>query len=283
MRCYNNLPSIVADLGSDVPRAEAVLREGLELAQRAGARNNEAWLTGTLGDMLFRVGGLGEAEALQRRAVELAVEVGDEPLHGMRLTALAAVLLFRGKFDEAETVHRASIPVLNENPEPQSQIFIPMMDGYLALIRKDDAGATAGFRTMIDQLRVFNDESVPEAFTEVVRTFTRAGRASEAEDYRDLNVHGRSPAAKANAALVEGLLATDPSQGRRLLDEGTAALEELGFRIDAARAMVDLGRAMAKLGEDPRPTLDRARAILLECDAQAWLFEVDDALAELDA
>ena len=40
---------------------------------------------------------------------------------------------------------------------------------------------------------------------------------------------------------------------------------------------------MASLGEDPRPTLERARTILLECDARAWLFEVDDALAELDS
>ena len=41
-------------------------------------------------------------------------------------------------------------------------------------------------------------------------------------------------------------------------------------------------RVMARVGEDPRPTLERARAILLECDARAFLFEVDDALAELD-
>ena len=283
MRCYNNLPSTVADLGSDLPRAEAVLREGLELAQRAGAAGAEGWITGSLGDMLFRLGELDEAEALQRRAVELAVEVGDEPLRGMRLTALAAALLFRGKLDEAEAVHRESIPVLNENPEPQSQIFIPMMEGYLALARKRYAEATAGLRRMIDQLRSGNVEAVPEVFAELARTLVRAGRAAEAEDYRDLSEHGRSPAARANATLVEGLLAADPSEQRRLLAEGTAALEELGLRIDTARAMVDLGGAMASLGEDPRPTLERARTILLECDARAWLFEVDDALAELDS
>jgi hypothetical protein len=199
----------------------------------------------------------------------------------MRLTALAAALLFRGKLDDAETIHRESIPVLNENPEPQSQIFIPMVEGYLALARRANDAATSEFRIMIDQLRDFNVESVPEVFTEVVRTLTRAGRAAEAEGYRDLSEHGQSPAARANASLVEGLLAADPSEQRRLLAEGTAALEELGLRIDAARAMVDLARAMASLGEDPRPTLERARTILLECDARAWLFDVDDALAEL--
>src|SRR5436309_2333620 len=51
MRCYNNLSSTVSDFGSDFPRAEAILREGLELAQRAGARSNGAWLMGSLGDV----------------------------------------------------------------------------------------------------------------------------------------------------------------------------------------------------------------------------------------
>jgi hypothetical protein len=45
--------------------------------------------------------------------------------------------------------------------------------------------------------------------------------------------------------------------------------------------MVDLARAMGRLGEDARPVLERAREILVECDAQAFLFEVDDAIAEL--
>lgn len=282
MRCYNNLPSIVADLGSDLPRAEAVLREGLELAQRAGARSHEGWLIGSLGDMLFRLGELREAEVLQRRAVELAVEVGDEPLRGMRMSALTAALLFRGKLDEAEAVQRASTRVLNENPEPQSQIFIPMMEGYLALARREYGGATAEFRAVIEQLRGFNVEAVPEAFTELARTLVRTGRIAEGEDYRDLSEHGRSPAARANAELVEGLLAPDRDERRRLLAEGVAGLEELGLRVEHARAMVDVARAMAELGEDARPTLGRARELLLECDARAFLFEVDDAVAELD-
>jgi tetratricopeptide (TPR) repeat protein len=283
MRCYNNLPSIVGDLGSDWPRAQAVVREGLELAMRAGARGHVSWLTGSLGDGLFRLGELAEAEALQREAVDLAIEVGDEPLRGMRLSGLAAVLLFRGKVDEAGEVHRASVPILNENPEPQSQIFIPMLEGYLALTRGDDARAAEHFETMIEQLRSFNVENDPEVFTELARTLVRSGHAAEAEGYRDLTEQGRSPAARANALLVEGLLSADPPEARRLLAEGTAELERLGLRIDAARAMVDLGRTMARLGEDPRPTLERARQIMLECDARAWLFEVDRALAELDA
>ena len=41
-------------------------------------------------------------------------------------------------------------------------------------------------------------------------------------------------------------------------------------------------RYYAAAGQDPRETLERARAILLECDAHLFLFEVDEALAELE-
>ena len=200
----------------------------------------------------------------------------------MRLTALAAVVLFRGRHDEAETIHRESIPVLDENPEPQSQVFIPMMEAYLALARGANGEAIDSLGTMIEQLRAFNVETAPEAFTDLVRALVRTGRADEAETYRDLTEHGHSPAARANAILVEGLLEPDPAEARRLLEEGVAGLEALGLRIDAARAMVDLGRAMARLGEDPGPVLQRAREVLTECDAHAFLFEVEDGVDDLD-
>ena len=278
MRCCNNLPSILADLASDYPRAEAVLREGLELAQRAGAKSHMSWMTGSLGDVLFRLGQLEEAERLQREALALAKEVGDEPLRGMRLTALAAAVLFRGRLDESEAIHRESVPVLNENPEPQSQIYIPFVEGYLALLRGMHPEAIERFETMIDQLRDLNVETAPEVFTELIRALIHEGRGREGDGYRDLSESGRSPAARAHAALVEGLLAADPAEARRLLGDGTAELERLGLRIDAAQAMLDLGRAMRRVGEDPRATFERARDILTACDAQPLLVEVEAEL-----
>jgi len=283
MRAYVNLPSILGDLGSDYRRCEEVLREGLELAQRAGSLSHMGWLSGNLGDAVGQLGRLEEAEELLRTAVELAIQVGDEPLRGMRLTALAWVVLFRGRVDEAEAIHRASIPVLKENPEPQALLFVPLMDGNLALARGQDAAAAASFAEAIEQLRAFNVMAVPGAFPEIVRVLARTGRVEEAEGYRDLSRDVHSPAAQANAALVEGLLASDPAEARRLLQQGVAGLEGMGVRIDAARAMVDLARAMRRVGEDPRPVLERAREILVECDARLFLPEVDEALAELRA
>jgi tetratricopeptide (TPR) repeat protein len=282
MRCYNNLPAVLCDLASDFRRSNEVLREGLELAQRAGARSHAGWITGSLGDEALDFGDLEEAEALQRDAMQLALEVGDEPLHGMRLTGLAAAILFRGRIDEAAAILREAIPILEANPEPQSQVHIPFIEGYLALARGAHGEVPGHLARGIEILRGINVESVPRAFTDVVRALVRVGRLSDAASYRDLSEHGRSPAARAHAALIEGLLADDPAEARRLLATGTEMLVGLGLRIDAARALVDLGRAMARVREDPRPTLERARAILLECDARAFLPEVDEALAELD-
>jgi hypothetical protein len=53
------------------------------------------------------------------------------------------------------------------------------------------------------------------------------------------------------------------------------------MRVFAARAMVDLGSAMARAGDDPGEVLQRARAILTEFDAKLFLPEVDEALAEV--
>lgn len=53
------------------------------------------------------------------------------------------------------------------------------------------------------------------------------------------------------------------------------------MRSYAARAMIDFGRVMARAGGDPSEVLQGARRILVECDAQVFLFEVDAVLAEL--
>jgi tetratricopeptide (TPR) repeat protein len=283
MRCYTNLPSVLADQASDYAWGETGPGYGRVNARGAGARGHTAWLTGNLGDGLARFGRLEEAEALQREALELAIQVGDEPLRGMRLDSLACVVLFRGGVDEAERLHREAVPILEANPEPQSRLYVLLNEAYLALARGREDEAVRWFHATIELGRAHTVEAAPEAFTDVVRGLQRAGRADEAEAYRDLREAGRSPAARAHAALVDGLLAEDPAGARRLLAEGIAALEAIGLRIDVARAMVDLGRTMARSGDDPRAELERAREVLLGCDARLFLFEVDRAIAELDA
>ena len=281
MRAYVNLSSNLAEAASDLSGAEALLREGIEVAERAGGA--AGWLIGNLADVLFDLGRLSEAETEQRRAIEMAILEGDEPLRGMRLAQLSVNLLTQGRLDEAEQVHAESVPILEANPEPQSEIFIPLFRGTLALIRRENDEAAEQFTGAVELLREFTVDASGASYPNVVRALLRAGRAKEADAFDDLSAHADSPAARANAKLVEGLLATDPRQARRLLSEGVAELDAVGMRVHAARAMVDLARADARAGGDPKGTLDRAREVLLECGARGFLFEVDDALAEVDA
>ncbi|GBC86875.1 hypothetical protein HRbin12_00874 [bacterium HR12] len=279
MRCYNNLPSVLSDLASDFGRALAVLEEGLEAARRAGARGHLGWLTGSHGDVLFRLGRLREAEADQREAIELARAVGDEPLIGMRLSGLAIALLYQGRLEEAEEAHLASVPIIRANPEPQSWVYVPLIEGYLALARRRDEEAVRGFERTIEMLEAFTFDAAPEAVTDLVRLLLRAGRRDEAAAHRALADRGRSPAARANAAVVDGLLAPEAEAAADLLRGAVDTFDAIGMRIDAARARVDLARAEARGGDDPRPTLDAARRMLSDCHAGAFLHEVDEALA----
>ncbi len=46
-----------------------------------------------------------------------------------------------------------------------------------------------------------------------------------------------------------------------------------------ARVLADLGDALVRAGQDPRPALEQARDLLVECDARIYLPEVETLLA----
>ncbi len=54
-------------------------------------------------------------------------------------------------------------------------------------------------------------------------------------------------------------------------------------KVDLARCLLDLGRAQQRAGEDARPTFERARDLLLECDAQRFVPEAEELLASVPA
>jgi tetratricopeptide (TPR) repeat protein len=258
-----------------------VLREGLELALRSGIVANAAWIAGSLGDSLLLLGQLEDAETYERQAVDLARRVGDEPLVGMRLISLALVLVQRGRLEEAVAVREEALPILRANPEPQADIFVPLFDGYLAIGRRDLRAAVDGFAGTIELLRGFAVESLPDAFASCVRVLVRLGERERAGAFRDLDTLDYTVEVMPAALNVRGLLAPDPAEAERLLAEAVAAAERFEMRTSQARAMVDLARAIAANGRDPRPTLEEARAILEACDARLFLVEIEDALAEL--
>jgi hypothetical protein len=213
--------------------------------------------------------------------VQLGQRVGDEPLTGQRLTSLATVVVTRGRIEEAVALRGEAVPMLEANPEPQVSAFLPLLDGRIALGRRDLAAAATLFAKATDAIRNWEPDATPEIFPETARTFLLLGDQGRAATYRDLDGSTNSVQSAAFAKNVAGLLEPDPARAIDLLKNAIAELERLGMRMYAARAMVDLGRAMARVGKDPRDVLQRARDLLIECDARAFLFEVDDAIADL--
>jgi tetratricopeptide (TPR) repeat protein len=279
LRAYNNVAS--ARLASLGPSATAdVLREGLDLALRSGAIGQAGWIAGTLGDMEQLLGRLAEAEENQRLAVRLAQRVGDEPLTGQRLTSLATAVVMRGRIEEAVALRDQAAPILAANPEPQAAAFLPLFDGYVALGRRDLAAAAVLFAKATDAIRIGGADATPELFPETARTFLLLGDQGRASTYRDLDGSTSSVQSAAFAKNVAGLLEPHPPRAIDLLNHAIAELERLGMRMYAARAMVDLGRAMVRAGQDPHDVLDRARQILIECDAGLFLFEIDEVTAQ---
>ena len=281
MRAYNNVSA--ARIGNSGPVAALeVLLEGQELALRSGVLSNAGWITGSVADLLHILGRLEESEEHQRNAVELARRIGDEPLLGQRLISLAITVVLRGRIDEAIAIRDEGAPFMAANPEPQADPFLPTFEGYLAEGRRDLAAAAVRFEEAVALARAYSIDSLPDAFPSVVRVLLRLDRRDHAEGYRDLDTLPAMVDVRAHAQNVQGLLEPDPARSVEALRDAVAEFEALQMRVASARAMVDLAHAMARLAaEDPRPVLERAREILLECDARLFLSEVDDALAEL--
>ena len=280
MRAYNNIANTRGATQGPLATT-ALMYEGLELALRSGVISNAGWIAGTLGDTVQVLGRLEEAEQHQRLAVDLARRVGDEPLIGQRLICLGWAVLMRGRIDEAVSYREEAAPLIAANPEPQAAYGLPLFDGYLGVGRHDRAAAASGFAEAAEHVRAYNVETYPDVIAEAARAFVLLGDLDRAETYRDLDASTDSIQSAAHARNVAGLLEADPDRAVALLREAVAEFERLEMRLFAARAMVDLGRAMVRAGEDPREVLERARALITECDARLFLFEVDEVLAEV--
>jgi class 3 adenylate cyclase/tetratricopeptide (TPR) repeat protein len=277
MRAYNNLSSVITDTPSATVE---VAREGLELALRSGVLANGGWIAGTLGDLLQLIGDLEEAEEKQRLSLDLARRVGDVPLIGMRLIALAVVVLMRGRFEEARGFRDEAGPILAANPEPQAMPLLPSFDGLFQLGRGDLREAVPAFVAAARHVRAYNVDAYPEMILECVRALVLAGERDRAVAYRDLDGAAHTGPSAAHASNIDGLLERDPVNAVETLRRAVDAFERLGMRLFAARAMVDLGRAMRRAGDDAREVLEGARERLLACDAKLFLGEVDAALFE---
>lgn len=282
-RMYNNVPSSLMEYASDYPRAVEIVREGIEISRRAGARANLGWQLGTLGDALFEMGRLSEAEVVQREALEHATAVKDDPLIGMRSIYLGRIRLLRGDVVEAHAQLARAEGVFVENPEPQTEALLELLGGQLAEARGDDALARDRYERVLTIGSVRSDQCVAEALYDLARLLLRSGRLDEARAVRIEYAGELSPAAVAFSSAIRALVADDPAESLSRLRDAAGRFEALGKRIELARTLLDLGRVQQQVGEDSRQALERARELLVECDARRFLGEAETLLADATA
>ena len=259
-----------------------VLREGLELALRSGTIANGGWIAGSLGDAAQLLGRLEESEEHQRLAVDLARRVGDEPLIGQRLITLATVVLMRGRIDEAVAYRDEADPSWRRTRSRRGRVraAVRRVPGPRAGRSSCRGGSVRRGRRARPRTQRGQLPRVHRGMPARVRAPRRS--RDRAETYRDLeSSHRFDPERGPRHGTSRGCSNPIPPRRSTILREAVARFDRLEMRVFAARAMVDLGRAMTRAGEDPRELLERARAILIECDARLFLFEVDEALAGL--
>jgi class 3 adenylate cyclase/tetratricopeptide (TPR) repeat protein len=280
-RAYVNYPATVLNWTSGFERARGITAEGVELARKAGAHERLAWLQGNLSDLISQeLGPLDEAKEMAIECVELAETVGAIPLLTMRLSGLALILVERGETDEARgTLDRAS-EVLAAEPEPQAELFYRDVRGLLASQVGDHQEVVAQLVPAIEIARRYHTDSEPQLYPLLVRSLIAIEDRPAAESYRDLNEGARSPFGLMLGLVVEGLLASDPTEAVRLLTDAVRRLEELPSLPELGRALIDLAKAQARAGIDATPTLARAREVFTRSQAVGWLPCVDAAEAE---
>jgi hypothetical protein len=199
----------------------------------------------------------------------------------MRIAAFAGIVVVRGRIDEAQEAYGESARILDENPEPQVDIYRRSLEAAIARGRGDREQELDRLRAVSELSGLF--EFAPEVFPEVARRAIEAGDRALADGLRDLSANVVFPAAHAATLNIRGLLAAEPGDQVRLLGEAAGLFDELGMAVLQAQALLDLGRAEARLGRDPRSSFERSRDLLIACDAQLYLPEANDALAALEA
>ncbi|MGE5225527.1 MAG: ATP-binding protein [Planctomycetaceae bacterium] len=280
-RAYNNFAAQLASAATDLPRAKAIAEEGVEMARRVGGTGWLAWIEGSLGEIELLRGDLDAADPLLRASLDDAEAAGDEPLTAMRHVTLAAMSLQRGALDDAAAELAAAASIGPERIDPQVVGLGVWADAQLAWSRGDRDRAVALLWDAAETPGLLLADQDPHIPLDLVRMLVARGDRERALHARATLADARSPFARACLRAADGLVGgtEDPASAVRSLRGAAEALGELGIRIHEALVLVDLGRAERLAGADPRPSFERARALLTECGAWHYLPAVEAELA----
>jgi class 3 adenylate cyclase/tetratricopeptide (TPR) repeat protein len=259
---------------------EEMLREGLDLASKAGSTGDAAWMQELVADLRVDRGIIDEeVERLYRDAIEKGRALGELALIGYGLGSLAYVKTLRGDLAAAERVLPEIAAIIDQSLDSYMQANEALVRSLIAQARGqlDDACAILADATdsIGDRIQGWRGQDL---LLECIRCHVKAGRPAVAlaAEERLKALSRKSSPARAFATCARGLLEADPERSRALLADAAAQFESLERRIDLARCLIDLAETERRIGDDPGPKLHQAREILKSAGALLFVREIDD-------
>jgi tetratricopeptide (TPR) repeat protein len=245
-------------------RAAELVREGVELARRAGHEERLAWMLANLSDYLVDLGRLEEAEPYAREGLGVARAVGEIPRIGFSLVTLGYLCALTKRVDEAERLLDELRALMEGSAESYHLGWEPVIAGCVALGRGDEADAA---RIFLDGAVVLGDRAElwggQQLLLEAIRSAaaSRPGADVAALRERLAEFASTSIPARAFLAWADGWLSNDPAG----LASAAKGFEAIGRRIELGRVLLDLG----SLGDGE--SAERGRAMLEACGAKLYL------------
>jgi DNA-binding SARP family transcriptional activator len=261
-------------------RAEELMREGLDLARRAGHRQQVAWMESNLADYLVDMGRLDEAESLSRSGLDAARHVGEPRRIALTLPTVAYLALLRADLAEAERSLDELRELTGQVQEVYAVVWVPLLDGLIAQARGQwERSADIlldGTRRQAGRTEIWGAVNL---LCEAVRGVAHVGRFGEAREPRTqlAALASWSVPATAFLAWADGLLEPAPNRAVARLGDAVSSFERLERRVELGRCLVDVAQAEERSGGDPALTLGRAREILQNCGAMLFVAEIAEA------
>jgi len=270
--------SAAIEVSGDYPRAEALCREAVKVAQRSGNLQKLGRAQINLGYLLGELGRLEEASEPLAAAMDSATAVGDPTIVASVHGEIAMHRCMQGRLDEADAAFAARRAIFRQ-AKLGSIAYVEEFDGLIAGLLAAGRGRHGeAAEILVDANRRVSDArlSVWEGqvlLFECVRALVRLGRDAEAIAVRSrlAQLASSNVPPRAFLAWVDGLLEPDPGRARDHLAEAVVRFEALGRRIDLGRCLLDRAAAERRLGNEAAALTARGRALLEACGARLFL------------
>ena len=273
----------------ELDRAREVLRsEHDELVRQGSLMKLPLMLLLTLADLEWRAGRWDDAETTLAEAQSIL----DDALPGGAVVLYFARTLVagsRGHVDEARRLAAEGLRLTELRDDRTNPVKIRWALGHVELARGD---AAAAWRVLDGVVEVLADYGIAAPgwypiLPDVVETLVLLGRLEDAEDVlRTLEDQAAALAHRWSAAVAlrcRALLLLAHERGEEAAEaavRAAAELEELGFPLDQARALLVAGAARRRSGQRTlaAENLRTAADILEELGAPLWLERAQDEL-----